>query len=701
LSRPRIEDGMSNRLVFLRNLAFFVVCLGWQFLGNSARADGPADNAIDKVRQIPPPGIAVPDDIRRDLTSRLEGLQEQIRGLRERISEDRKIEGLLPDIEIFSRAVDQALRFSEFFNERDFEAARALLDEGAARAKALAQGGAPWTLRTGLVVRGYRSKLDDTVQPYGLLIPDEYRFEGELDVRCDIWLHGRFENVVELQFIRQRMRNRGDIAPAKTIVLHPFGRFSNAFKFAGEVDVFEALDHAKANYRIDPNRVAIRGFSMGGAGCWQMAVHYPDRFFAANPGAGFSETPEFLRVFQNETLSSPSWEQALWNWYDCPGWVGNLRMIPTVAYSGEDDRQKQAADVMAAACEKEGLRLTHLIGPKTGHQIHPESKVEIERRLKSIERSHSSTYPWKVTYSTYSLRYNRCDWLEIEGLEQHWKQAGVHAEVLGRIAVVMASNITDVRLAFDAGSFTVDGGAPAELHITSDGAKDQPIYDLPPALTDGSWEISAHLVGGSWKLGRRPASGLRKRHGLQGPIDDAFMESFIFVRPSGKSANAAVDDWVTKELDHAIAHWRQQMRGDARVKLDSELTEDDVKRHNIVLWGTPESNGVLKRIAGLLPAKWDGGNVGIGTASLSAESHVPLLIYPNPENPNRYVVLNSSFTYREYDYLNNARQTPKLPDWALIDIRVAPNSRYPGKVAAAGFFDEGWQPGKVLTGETP
>jgi hypothetical protein len=54
-------------------------------------------------------------------------------------------------------------------------------------------------------------------------------------------------------------------------------------------------------------------------------------------------------------------------------------------------------------------------------------------------------------------------------------------------------------------------------------------------------------------------------------------------------------------------------------------------------------------------------------------------------------VLNSSFTYRDYDYLNNARQVPRLPDWAVIDITTPPGSQYPGKVSAADFFGEQWQ----------
>ena len=48
-------------------------------------------------------------------------------------------------------------------------------------------------------------------------------------------------------------------------------------------------------------------------------------------------------------------------------------------------------------------------------------------------------------------------------------------------------------------------------------------------------------------------------------------------------------------------------------------------------------------------------------------------------------------TYREYAYLNNARQVPKLPDWAIVDLWVPPNSLWPGRIAEAGFFDERWR----------
>jgi hypothetical protein len=659
-------------------------------------ADGPKDNQVDGVRQIPPPGIEVPAEVRTSLTDGAAALKEKVAKIQS--GKDETAKSLVPDVEIFWRAVDGTLRFNEFGDPKEFDVARKLLAEGNARADALLKGEAPWTKQAGLVVRGFRSRLDDTVQPYGVLVPEDYRVDGEVPVRCDVWLHGRFEKQCELQFIQMRMTQKGDISPPRTIVVHPYGRFSNAFKLAGEVDVLEAIEHAKSQYRIDEDRVAIRGFSMGGAGVWQMTVHYPDKFFASTPGAGFSETPKFLKVFQQETLTPPAWEQTLWNLYDAPGWVGNLRMIPTIAYSGEIDKQKQAADVMAAACEKEGITLTHLIGPQTAHKIHPDSKVEIERRLAEIAKSATGS-PETVNFSSFTLKYDRCDWIRVRKLQEHWKLARVEAAVsiLGGVIIGRAENVDELEICFEPGQLRPDRisatAATVAIRVETEGRGlgAETILGLPAIETDGSWHATIRREGKNWKAGPLVVTGLRKRHNLQGPIDDAFMDSFVFVKPTGKPMNEVVGKWSDGEFQHAVTHWRQQMRGDARVKSDSEITDADIAAHNLILWGDPQSNSLMAKVLPKLPIQWAAEGVTVAGVKYESATRVPVLIYPNPLNPNKYVVLNSSFTYREYDYLNNARQTPKLPDWAVIDLRTPVNSRYPGKVEAAGFFDEVWQ----------
>ena len=207
---------------------------------------------------------------------------------------------------------------------------------------------------------------------------------------------------------------------------------------------------------------------------------------------------------------------------------------------------------------------------------------------------------------------------------------------------------------------------------------------------------------GKWKQ-RTDAILAGKRHGLQGPIDDAFFDSFINVKPTGTPLNEKTGAWVRNEMNHAVDQWRKQFRGDAVVKDDKSITDDDIKNSNLVLWGDSRSNAVLAKLTAKLPVKWlatpavrNGQTVYdskliLGDKEYVGETHVPVLIFPNPLNPNRYVVLNSGFTFREYDQLNNARQVPKLPDYAIIDITTPPNSRYPGKVVRAGFFGEKWE----------
>jgi hypothetical protein len=687
-------------------------CLCLTFLSLSvalpqATADGPADNNPLTVRQIPPPGITLEDRHRERLElglAALDGLTDACR------ANPSPVTHWLPDVEIFHRAVAQAVRHQEMFHESDVAKADELLAEGIARAQSLLAGDAPWTRQTGLVVRGFRSKLDDTVQPYGLVIPVTYEFDGLRRHRCDLWFHGRNESTVELQFIHQRLHNVGPIEPVDTIVLHPFGRYSNAFKFAGEVDVWEALAHAEREYRIDDSRIAVRGFSMGGAGCWQFAVHYPGKFFAATPGAGFSETPEFLQSFQGETLDPPEWERTLWQLYDCPVWVANLRHCPTIAYSGELDIQKQAADRMAQAFRHDtinGLELVHLIGPQTGHQIHPDSLAEIESRLTTLAARPRSQLPERVRIETCALRYNQAYWVTINGLDRHWERAEVNAHIdeYGRI-LVYHWNVNDVTLSFPQGALgpgaPLAGQALSPLPISFHSTLTD-LSEWPPVVpaddprlrlkSDGSFECRFVKDGHEWRI-YEPSDdeGLHKRPGLQGPIDDAFLDSFLFVLPSGEEQSPAADAWVTSELDRARRHWRQQMRGDVRVKADLEVTADDIANHNLILWGDPASNALLARLLPQLPLTWTDEQLSIGDREFDARGHIPVLIYPNPLNPARYVVVNSSFTYREYDYLNNARQTPKLPDWAIIDLSEPPGTRWPGRVAAADFFDETWQP---------
>jgi dienelactone hydrolase len=608
-------------------------------------------------RTVPPAGIPIPPERRTELEDGLRKLNAKI---------DRLRHPLLPDVLIFREAVRYALQYNEFFRADEFDKARALLRAGEERADALAATPS-WTTATGLVPRGYVSKIDGSVQPYGLVVPPSWTPTAARDWRLDIWLHGRGETLSEVNFLTDRMRNPGEFTPRDTIVLHLYGRYCNANKFAGEVDLFEALADVKRHYRIDENRILVRGFSMGGAAAWHMAVHHAGLWAAAAPGAGFAELQRYQKISDAERDAMPAWYTKLWRLYDATGYAANLYNTAVVAYSGEVDPQRQAATIMGEAMAAEGMRLTHIIGPNTAHRYHPDSKPQIDARLDAIAARGRDAYPRRVKFVTYTLRYHRMKWVEVDALERHWDRARVDVEVADdRTIRAITNNIAALTFHLGPGANLLDRAF--RVSIVIDG---QSVPSHAPG-SDGSW--TAHLVrrNGNWTLGGADA-GLRKKHGLQGPIDDAFMDSFIFVKPSG-----AASAWTKSEMDRAIREWRSQFRGEARVKMDTEVTAEDIAGSNLVLWGDPASNKLVARIADRLPVEW-------------APDRMPILIYPNPLNPERYVVLNSGFTFREADYLTNSRQVPRLPDWAVVDTTVPPDAKTPGRIVSAGFFDEQWR----------
>ena len=110
-------------------------------------ADGPADNHPDKVRRVPRLGIEVPVAEREALQTKLDALGKLIAELQ--ASKSPMIADLLPDVQIYHRAVDVALKHQEFFAANEIAAARELLDEGITRAKQLGAGKPEWPDQTG------------------------------------------------------------------------------------------------------------------------------------------------------------------------------------------------------------------------------------------------------------------------------------------------------------------------------------------------------------------------------------------------------------------------------------------------------------------------------------------------------------------------------------------------------------------------
>jgi hypothetical protein len=617
--------------------------------------------ALPLLAQAPPPApvVRVTPEERQQIEQKAHSLDAALRPLRGKVADH-----LLVDAEVYLKAAQWILRYDEFYSKNYVAQTLAVLDAGMQRAQELSAGSPSWPKKTGSLVRGYRSRVDGSVQPYAVVVPEN--MQPDTPQWLEVNLHGRGATLNEVSFIYSHEHAK-PAAPAEheVIKLDVFGRANVAYRWAGEADVFEAIESVRKHYKIDPARIALRGFSMGGGGAWHLGLHYPDEWVVVEAGAGFVETKVHGKVANPTVYASI---------YDVMNSALNAVNTPTVGYGGQDDPQLRASVFVREQLQREGyhfepdglnfktteLNAIFLVGPHTEHRWHPDSKKVSDAFVLQNE-SHGITEHPTLHFVTYTERYNKCFWVTVDQLERDYERAQVDTKPGVKSDLDLTTrNITRLTLQ----------GAPAAKTFVIDGQ----------SFPVGS-SVSFEKVDGKWKKAGA-VHGLQKSHGLQGPIDDAFMDSFICVKPNGKSA---VSDYALQQLDSFAKDFPKWMRGDVPVKTVAELTASDAQRASIVAFGSPATNPIIEKAVRTTPIHWTEQSITLGDRKFDAATHMLSMIYPNPENPKHYLVINSGHTFHEPEFKGtNVLLYPRVGDWAVTDIAT-------GKVVAEGVFDRNWK----------
>jgi hypothetical protein len=600
---------------------------------------------------------------------------------------DKKVDEIhRADLEIYVKAVDWIVRHQEWYTSDSGKQTLAVIEQGIKRAESAMDGKMPWLEPKGRsVARGYRSRIDNSVQPYGVVYPLGYGDDPKKKWRIDISLHGRDSSITEVKYLNQ-FEGRPTPKDQDFIQLNIYGRGNNAYRWAGEADVFEVLMcflFAEAFQKRGPDQLdktVLKGFSMGGAGTWHIGLRHPSMFAVIQPGAGFTTTHGYIAKLP-EAL--PDYQEKCLRIYDAYRYAENAADVPIVAYSGEIDAQRQAAESIQAELKRLGLgdRMTHLIGPGLAHSFPAvwQKKAEEEIRVR-VGDSGRAQRADRIRFVTYTLKNADCGWIHIEGLEQHYERAAVDATWNGEKTKIDTINVS--RLVVSA----PDKDFPKSIRL--DGK------DVPAAAAkSGSCSFEKTKDGWLAVRGDPAAAGVRKTPDVQGPIDDAFGNwSFLCVVGSGNPLHPEMHKAAVAQLDRFRNEWDKFMRGTLPVKKDTEVTDEDRKRKNIILFGDPGSNKLIAEAMKKLPIEWTANTLAFSGTNYDPATHLPVLIQPSPFGYKRYIVLNSGHTFHEADFKGtNALLYPRLGDYAVV--KPTPTAKDPAafEVITAGLFDENWQ----------
>jgi dienelactone hydrolase len=126
------------------------------------------------------------------------------------------------------------------------------------------------------ILRGYRSVLDGSVQPYVVYVSRAAAAGSAAPLL--VVLHGLSEDAMApfaSTTLASEVESRGWIA------LCPYGRGNTGFEMAGERDVIDVIGRVQADLPVDASRMYVAGYSIGGTGAWLLSLRHADLFAAA------------------------------------------------------------------------------------------------------------------------------------------------------------------------------------------------------------------------------------------------------------------------------------------------------------------------------------------------------------------------------------------------------------------------------------
>jgi len=536
------------------------------------------------------------------------------------------------------------------------------LDRTEAIVTAIEQGEELGLPSEGFVESAFYSEIDGSPQPYVYYLPRNRPQQDKLGLF--VFLHGYAQDLDKVNWVYYMYSDKlNHLAESQGMIpVLPFGRSNTEFMGVGEVDVLEAITQMKRCYPIDEQRVFLSGGSMGGSGAYTIACHYPHLIAGIAPIAGrhsfylWKDIDRQTYVGFKRIQTDIDYAEAI---------APNLHNVQAHIFHGAQDRLIKIGQSrnMAALLRGLGQPVEYTEFPDGDHWIwgrcftHPPFQ-------KSLRKSRSPRWPRTVKFKTYTLKYDRAYWVRILRLTRWGPPATVEAEACADGTIrLTTSNVRRLTL----------GPDPKFLAGR----------DRVTTVLNGQTR-QCRVSGGRILLetGRNPVSGTQKTRSICGPAREAYCSRFMMV-----FGTQSGDDTDLRTTAKAAQEWVAFAKGRASLKSDTSVTGEDIAHHNLILFGDAETNSLIGRIAPKLPIKITRDEFALADRTFPRPAANLLMVYPNPLNPSRYVLLNVGTFWGRHLGINH--KLDHVPDFIVFEDRRAPDGN--NEFLCAGYFDNQWR----------
>lgn len=546
-------------------------------------------------------------------------------------------------------------------------------------------GGAdPYAGLAGTLTRAYRSELDGQLQPYVLHVPEAYDGRTPLPlVVAAHGLHNRPEHALRTVVGRahrstddrvQSARNLPRIPDHGVLILAPWGYGNDGQRLLGEHDVMAALADVRKHYRVDPSKVSMTGYSLGGTVAFTVPLHYPAVFSASGPLCGYPNLMDYNQV--TRVPERQPWEDVMLSRRYIVNYARNGKNLPMwIVHGGKDSPERSV--VMRQAYRRNGNRHKWDLQPEMGHNVW-DYAYERGKMLRWLRRKTRPAAPAEMRFRSGEYRYTKGAWVELLAFSDTKKFAGVDAEW------------DPDRKRLEVKTRNLDAFA-LDLSGVLQGLENVPMQVDRTRLTAGGSDKRLVLVreGKGWKRGVPPTLAGKKRPGVSGPLDDALVHPQLIIygtqREDETPFNKAVAEFHAGVSARAFVSFP--------VKRDVDVTPEDLANHTLVLIGRPETNAVTAQLIGELPVAFEEGAVTVRGKRHEGRDVGVSLIFPSPRSEREYVVLHAGVDFRG---TLASRHLPEMtPDYLVYDSRMTVQHGHTllhkRAVLDGGFFTDDWK----------
>jgi hypothetical protein len=517
----------------------------------------------------------------------------------------------------------------------------------------------------GLHEYAYLSAIDDAPQPFYVYIPRGH--DGRTFLPCVVYLHGYSPDLNKLnwQMIPVELLDYCD--RYGFYLLAPFARSNTDFQGVGEVDVIQAFQRLLRMVPVNGNKVYLFGYSMGGMGAFTLGAHYPDVWAGI---VSLSGRADYYLWKDLDREKVEPYKRLLIDTEFGAAMPGNFRNLPVLMFHGTSDSL-----VKIEQPRRFREQLKALGADVTLHELPGQDHWIISRVLRDdavfkwMVRRKRDPWPTQVDLTAYTIKYRRQYWVTVVDLLRWGEPIKVRARLDPdkTVLTVTTQNVASLRLNL---ARELVGEKP-ELTVRINGAE-QKVTETGPA----TFEVAEP----------KRAGALRKTPRLCGPVKEAFNRRFTVVVGASGKTEAHVERFRDRVM-RVFSEWARFTKAAPRFRRDINVTEADIKTSNLLLVGRPANNTVLAKIADKLPVKITDEGFTFQGKTYSNQDHGLVMVYPNPLNPHRAVVVRSGLPYGES--LSPNHKYDLLPDFLIFTRGTDYDDT--SRAVVAGFFDANWQ----------